>query len=196
MIQNGSVIHKHSPAINQRGGSACFALLILCFFLGCLGGSLLGSFFQFEFFLRDSFVFGKTEAPGIPMGFLYFIRFQLLAVILGSSYYGLALFPALSFFRGYALSCTAASIIAAYPARGIILAAVAVGLPALFSLPCFFAISIAGYNSSLRILRMVRGQSGPKKGKLFRLVLTCLPVLATGALIEFKLVPYLVSLFK
>ncbi len=196
MIQNGSFIHKQSPAISQRGDGACFALLILCFFIGCVGGSLLGSFFQFEFFLRDSFVFGETAAPGISMGFLYFIRFQLLAVILGSSYYGLALFPALSFFRGYALSCTAASIIAAYPANGVILAAVAAGLPALFSLPCFFAISIAGYNSSLRILRLVRGQPSPKKGRLFLLVLTCLPVLAAGTLIEIKLVPYLASLFK
>lgn len=196
MIQNSSAIHKPTYRFNQRGSTGCFALLILFFFLGCLGGSLLGSFFGLQFFLSDSFALAHINAPKLWLVFLHFMRFHLLAVVLGSTYYGLIFFPVLSFLRGYALSCTAASIISANPANGAMLAAISVGLPALFSLPCFFAISIESNKSALRILRLTRGQPSPAKDRLFSLCLSCLPVLALGTLVEYKLVPYLVSLLR
>lgn len=171
-----------------------FLVIILCFSTGCLAGSLAHSFFGFGSFLND--YLGAAEiASQNPIGlFFNFSRFQLVAFLLGTSFLGLALLPALSFIRGYALSCTAASIISAYPDNGIFMAAIILGVPAIFSLACFFVISIEGFKSSERIFHLVRGNSAPRKDKLYARFLACIPFLALGTLIEIRFVPYLISL--
>ncbi len=178
----------------QKNGRIYFVVLILCFSAGCLTGSLVGSFFGFDSLLND-YAGASVIASRSPVSlFFNYSRFQLVAFLLGTSFLGLALLPALSFIRGYALSCTAATIISAYPDNGIIMAAVILGFPAIFSLACFFVISIESFKSSERILHLVRGNSAPRKDKLYARFLACVPFLAIGTLIEIKFVPYLISL--
>ena len=193
MIKNNLTLGKHRLT-TQKESKLYFLLLILSFLAGCLAGSLVGSFFEFDSSLNDFIDFSTLETSSIVTVFFHFTRFHLVAFLLASSFYGIALLPALSCIRGYALSCTAASIISAYSQDGIIMALVILGIPAIFSLPCFFTISIEGFFSSSRILHLVRGNSAPRKDKLYAKTLACLPFLAIGTLIEFKLVPYLVSL--
>ena len=193
MIKNNLTLGKHRLT-TQKESKLYFLLLILSFFAGCIAGSLIGSFFEFDSSLSDFIGFSTLKTSGIVTVFLHFARFHLVAFFLASSLYGITLLPALSCIRGYALSCTAATIISAYPQDGIIMALIILGIPAIFSLPCFFIISIEGFFSSSRMLHLARGNSAPRKDKLYAKALGCLPFLAIGTLIEFKLVPYLVSL--
>ena len=189
-----SISPGNGSPLYQGNGKVYFFLLILSFSVGCLTGSIFGSFFGYDSILNDFpgiSVIGTSSPINI---FFNFSRFHLVAFLLGSSFLGLALLPVLSCIRGYALSCTAASIISCYPGKGAIMAAVILGIPAVFSLPCFFIVSIEGYMSSARIFHLVRGSSAPRKDKLYTRFLACLPILAVGTLIEIKVVPYLVSL--
>lgn len=193
MIKNNLTLGEHRFTY-QKESKLYFFLLILSFLAGCLAGSLVGSFFRFDSSLNDFIGFSTLEASSIVSVFFHFARFHLVAFFLASSFYGVALLPVLSCIRGYALSCTAATIISFYPQNGIIMALVILGIPAMISLPCFFSISIEGFMSSSRILHLVRGNSASRKDKLYAKAIICLPFLAIGTLIEYKLVPYLVSL--
>ncbi len=193
MIKTNLSKVEYGP-LRQKNSRIYFLLLILCFSAGCFAGSLTGSFFGLDPVLKDFSDF-STGCSSNPISvFLSFSRFHLVAFLLGSSFLGLALLPVLSCIRGYALSCTAASIISSYPEKGVIMAAVILGIPALLSIPCFFVVSIDGYMSSVRIFHLVRGNSAPRKDKLYSRFLACIPILALGTLAEIKFVPYLVSL--
>lgn len=193
MIKTNLTKVEYGP-LRQKNSRIYFLLLILCFSAGCFAGSLTGSFFGLDPVLKDFCDF-STGCSSNPISvFFGFSRFHLVAFLLGSSFLGLALLPVLSCIRGYALSCTAASIISSYPEKGVIMAAVILGIPALLSIPCFFVVSIDGYMSSVRIFHLVRGNSAPRKDKLYSRFLACIPILALGTLAEIKFVPYLVSL--
>ena len=178
----------------QKDSKIYFILLILSFLIGCLAGSIVGSFFNSDSPLNDFIGFSTLKTVNVVTVFFHFTRFHLVAFLLASSFYGIALLPVLSCIRGYALSCTAASIISCYPNNGIIMALVILGIPAIISLPCFFTISIEGFMSSSRIFHLVRGNSAQRKDKIYTRALLCLPFLLIGTLIEFKLVPYLATL--
>ena len=186
--------HGKHKRIGRTDNSLSFILLILSFLAGCLAGSLIGSLFEFDSALNDFAGISALETTGAVSVFFRFIRFHLVAFLLGSSYFGIVLLPVLSCIRGYALSCTAATIISCYPQNGIIMAILILGIPAIISLPCFFTISIDGFSASARLFHLVRGNSAPAKDKLYARTLFCLPFLIGGSLIEFKLVPYMVSL--
>ncbi len=193
MIKNNLSLGKHGLTY-QKDSKLYFLLLILSFSAGCLAGSLVGSFLKFDSSLNDFLGITTLENSSAVTVFLHFSRFHLVAFLLGSSFLGIVFLPVLSCIRGYALSCTAATIISGYPNNGIIMAVIILGIPALISLPCFFTISIDGFMSSSRIFHLVRGNSAPRKDKLYARSLACLPFLAIGTLIEIKLVPFLVSL--
>lgn len=178
----------------QKESKLGFLLFILCFSVGCITGSLLASLTPMNSVLSDFIGISRLESVGVPYVFFHFVRFHLVAFLLGSSIFGIILLPALSFLRGFALSCTAATIMSYFPNNGIIMALVILGFPSVISLYCFFIISVDGFMSSSRIFHLVRGASAPKKDKLYLRTLACLPLLALGTLIELKLVPYLVSL--
>ena len=193
MIKN-STRHGNDSILYQRDGKICFVLLILGFSIGCLIGSLIGPGLTYDSWLSDFLGLSKLQNMGVAAAFFHFSRFHLVAFLLGSSFFGIVLIPALSCIRGYVLSFTAASIISAYPQNGLIMAAVILGIPALISLPCYFLLSIEGFRSAARIFHLVRGNSSPRKDRLLTCSLACLPFLAAGTLAELKLVPYLISL--
>ena len=172
----------------------CFFIFSLCFLFGCLVGALLGSLFQQNNMLIEFTDFYSLGDSGFPLALLRFVRFHLLAIFLGSSVLGVILLPALTALRGYALSCTAATIISAYPDNGIIMAFIILGIPSLFSLPCYFILTGDAFFSSRRIYSLSRGNPSDTADKLVGRVILCLPFLLVGALIEMRLVPYLISL--
>lgn len=193
MIKN-NIRHGKDSILYQKDGKICFVLLILGFSIGCFIGSLIGPGTTYDSWLSDFVGLSRLQNMGMAAAFFHFSRFHLVAFLLGSSYFGIILIPALSCVRGYVLSFTAASIISVYPQNGLIMAAVILGIPALISLPCYFLLSIEGFRSAGRIFHLVRGNSAPRKDRLFACALACLPFLAAGTLAELKLVPYLVSL--
>jgi hypothetical protein len=171
-----------------------FLLLSLSFVIGALAGSYIGSFFNFDTALSDFIDFSALNSLSYFEVFFRFIRFHLAVILLGTSFLGIAFLPALSCIRGYALSCTAATIISSYPKNGIIMALIILGIPAVLSLPCFFVMSVDGFISSGRIINLLHGRASIRTDKFFIHALACLPFLALGTLLEMKLVPYLVSL--
>ena len=173
-----------------------FFLLTLSFLLGCIAGSLIGTFQNFDSPLNDFIGFSKLESSDFLSVFLNFIRFHILAFLLSTSFFGIILLPVLSCVRGFALSCTAATIISAVPDNGIIMAFIILGIPAVLSLTCFFTMSIDGFLNSKRIFNLVRGNSASRVDNIYMRSMACLPVLAVGTIIEMKFVPYLVSFLK
>ncbi len=172
----------------------CFFLAALCFVLGAILGCLLGISFPdlakgAENLLDFSFL-GK----GFISGFFGFALFSFIAVFLGSSYLGVAFLPLLMGARGYILSCSSASIISSLREGGLVMALIVLGIPAIISLPCFFAVAVDAAISSRRLGEITRGRYVPQKNKLMLHFLMTLPFLALGTLLEMKLVPYLVSI--
>ncbi|MEG0035714.1 MAG: hypothetical protein RR743_03550 [Oscillospiraceae bacterium] len=172
----------------------CFFLFSLCFVGGCLIGGLMGAMFssgsEFTQF-TDSTALGGTNYLLI---FYRLIRFQLIAILLGSSILGVAFLPLLCGARGYALSCAAATIISASPDKGIIMALIILGVPAIFSLPCFFAASVDAFFCSRKLCYLLRGACSPAPQRLLLRFLVYFSFTALAAFLEMQLVPYLVSL--
>ncbi len=192
MFKQGRFSVKTAQA-PRKDAKAAFLLLMLSFLVGCMAGSLIASFGGYDFVLSDFVGFNTLETAAFGYVFFYFIRFHLAALLLSSSYFGIALLPLLSALKGYALSCTAASIISCYSNNGGIMALVIVGIPALFSVSCFFIMAQDSLKYSRRLLSLVRGVSCPLVSGLYLKTMACLPFLAAGTVIEMKLVPYLVS---
>lgn len=192
--------HKLSPERHslphRKDSKFPFLLLSLSFFLGCIAGSLIGSFHDFDAALSDFIGFSALESSDFFYVFFNYSRFHIAAFLLGTSFFGVIFLPILCCVRGYALSCTAATIISCYPGNGIVMALVILGVPAVLSLPCFFIMSLDGFFNSRRILNLVRGNSAPRVDNIYIRTIACLPVLAAGTIIEMKLIPYLVSLLK
>jgi hypothetical protein len=174
--------------------SSRFLLLSLSFVIGAFAGSYIASFFNLDSALNDFIDISALKSLGYFSIFLRFVRFHLAVILFGTSFLGIALMPALSCVRGYAISCSAATIMSAYPKNGIIMALVILGIPALFSLPCFFIMSVDGFISSGRIANLINGRAAIRKDRFLVHSMACLPFLALGALLEMKLVPYLASL--
>ena len=118
---------------------------------------------------------------------LHFIRFHLVVILLASSFLGIALLPLTSCLRGYALSCTAATIISADSKNGLIMALLTLGIPAIFSLPCFFVMSVDGYLSSKRIFTLARGVSAIRTNGFLKSALVCMAICGKAMLSEGRL---------
>ena len=173
-----------------------FLLLTLSFLFGSIAGSLIGSFQNFDSPLNDFVGLSKLQSADFMYLFLNFIRFHILALLLSTSFFGIVLLPMLSCVRGFALSCTAATIISSVQGNGLVMALLVLGIPAVLSLTCFFTISIDGFGNSKRILNLVRGNSASRVDGVYMRTLACIPVLAVGTIFEMKFVPYLVSNLK
>lgn len=193
MMKKRLSLEKHTlPQIQES--KTRFLLLSLSFLIGAVVGSYIGSFFNFDSTLNDFVDLSTLKTMGYFAVFFRFIRFHLAVILLATSFLGVALLPALSLIRGYAISATAATIISSYPRNGVVMALVILGIPAVLSLPCFFIMSVDGFTSSKRITSLLNGKAAIRTDKFLVHSLACLPFLALGTLLEMKLVPYLISL--
>ncbi|MEG0875786.1 MAG: hypothetical protein RSD32_01840 [Oscillospiraceae bacterium] len=176
--------------------NSCFLVFSLCFTVGCVLGCFVGSVSGSP---ENVFHFSGAPPLGLASFFLIFLRiswFHIFAAALGSSFLGIGFLPILAGVRGYALSLTAASIILSNQQQGIIMALILLAVPALLSLPCFFIISVDAFFSSRRLLELHRGRSSVPRGKLPIHCLICAPILILAALLQMKLIPYLISLLN
>lgn len=170
--------------------------MLLCFFAGSIVGSFTGSFFSYDSAIGDFNFLTALSGQSFINILIQFTKFHIVVIILATSFLGIVLMPLLSCLRGYALSCTAASIIATNPKNGLPLAFIILGIPAIFSVPCFFALSVEGYFSSKRMLAYAKGIPSKRTNSFIKQLIVCLPALAAGTLVEMKLVPFLVSLLR
>lgn len=175
---------------DSKNYCSAFSLLLLCFSLGCLVSSLFGDVFfsAVPFFSGDGMLTGNFV-------FSSFV-FLVVAIFLATTFLGYILLPILSFFRGYLLSFTAATIIAGYQNSGVVMALTVIGIPALLTVPCYFVLASECFLYSRSQLMMVRNTPCAYKSRLCLYSALCLVLTAAAALLEVYLLPYLLSLMK
>ena len=171
-------------------------IIIVCFIAGALIGSFLGSFSSSLELpeLVTGLVERSAESPGFLLSLWNNSKYCLLVLALATSLLGVALVPLLAAFRGYLLSCAAASVITAYPDGGFALAAVILGLPALFSVPCFMLLSQDALGASKRLWILSSGRTKDSQANAaLGHIIVCVLLLAISALAEEYISPALVA---
>lgn len=170
--------------------------ICFCFAAGCL----MGAFASADLIGTDKEMPLPLDLPieggGILLKILKYIRFHILALFLGTSLTGVVLIPALAVVRGFALSFASASVLASSTEGGLLMCLTVLGLPALFSIPCFILLCEYGAGRSRRLIALANGRGPgfyePGSGTLF----ITLPVLIIGAIIDIWLVPKLVLMIN
>ena len=135
------------------------AALVICgafFAVGCILGSVFAGTVKSE----DGAVRIASEIAAGECGeisdfagvFTGSIKYHAAAFVLGFSVLGLAAVPLLAAVRGFAMSFTSALIIRAVGASGILPVFLAVGIPGLMTVPCFFAVAVHALCTSWGLL--------------------------------------------
>lgn len=168
-------------------------LILACFAVGCVLGAFFGSIFSTADFIGYELL-PLSDDSGFFNRTFRFVRFHLFAILLGTSFLGVFFIPVLTMLNGFLFSCASATIITAYPSGGIIMSLIILCVPSLFSIPCFIALCDDAFFRSARLLSLFRGRCPALGEKKDKSILFCLPVLAAGAVVDFELVPYLLTL--
>ena len=152
-----------APGRPGPAGLAPLILAILC--AAFLAGAVMGAF-------TSSAAAGEAAAAigedGQVYGYDTFLehlfgcaKYHVLVLLFATSVFGAVLIPAALAFRGFALACSAAGIAAAYPGRGVLLAAVALGLPAVLTVPALFLLAFDGFAFSARLSALCLRRTPP-----------------------------------
>lgn len=194
MLDNAILTSDPKPTLGYSPAPRAI-LIFACFTIGCVVGAFFGSGFSAAGVIDTYLLDTPLETGGLLLKSLRFVRFHLLVLFLATSFAGVALVPALALIKGFAFSCTSATIISAYPNNGIIMSLIILGLPSLFSVPSFICLCDFAFSRSARLLALTRGGYARKlrDGKRMLLIL---PALAAGIIIEVYLVPRLLPLMQ
>ncbi len=171
------------------------SILAACFIAGAVAGALAGSG-QLpageEILPGDGSVYGYETYAGLLFNCA---RYHLFVLLFSTSLLGGLLIPATLAFRGFALSCSAAWMVEAYPEAGTALSLIVLGLPALLTVPSLFVTAHWGEMFSLRLLagftrRPLPAQRMPRDNRALAVVV----MLFAAAAVEHFVVPPLVKL--
>ena len=183
------------PSFRRREDGGRVLMLLAQFFLcGCFIGSVFGNSRSLDARLSDFSGMDELGTQSFWPALLTFSKYHIAAFLLGSTYYGVLFLPLLCCLRGYAFSRTAAVLISSSTNNGAVTALAVLGLPAVFSLTCFFVLSLDAFLNARRVLGLVSDKHVPcVPHRLLRAAL-CFPVLLCGNAVSVWLVPKLVSL--
>ena len=174
---------------------ARFLLLCGCFLLGMLAAypvhrrigseslSQLSTYVQDYARLADGRVQQPVSLLSVAAAYL---RYPLLAFLLGLSAVGAVLLPMLCMVQGFFLSFSVCCFAASMGREGVLLALAALGLRCLFVLPCTLFLAGDGFSRACRALSPAR----PKREAVrWRALLFCVFVLLAGTVVECAIVP-------
>lgn len=172
--------------------------LLLLFLMGALVGSVVGSFS-----IGSAFPLSMEDDPArelLPGSFwdalLSSAQFFLLLLLSATSFLGVVLIPGLVFFRAYLLSCSVSALFAGASFRGLWLALLLRGVPALVTIPCFLMAAARAFQGALRLARLRFGwDSGPEPSASLQWILLPLLAVCADALYSFYLLPLLLQRF-
>ena len=182
-------------------------LLALFFLVGALAGHLCARSWDavaqsaLSGYLRDYcavYVAGGVSASLGGCVLLYF-GYTVLVFLLGFASVGVALIPALSGVFGFLTMYTVSAFVCCFGRQGAALAAGALLVRLLFTLPCFFAMAGAAWplSTELAMLTFGRGRrSAPVLygSRYFILFVLCVIILTLGVFCERLLTPLLFRL--
>ncbi|MBQ7778326.1 MAG: hypothetical protein IJ396_05405 [Oscillibacter sp.] len=124
---------------------------------------------------------------------LTYVRYPLLAVLLGFTAAGIVLLPCAAAVFGGSLSFSACCFTMSFGARGILLALTVFGLRCLVTLPCFFLLAAHGWSASAALAGLSFGRGKRAAGgSIWPLLGGVAAVLAAGICVEWSLLPWLV----
>ena len=182
-------------------------LLALFFLVGALAGHLCARSWDavaqsaLSGYLRDYCAVYDAGGVSASLGgcVLLYFGYTVLVFLLGFASVGVALIPALSGVFGFLTMYTVSAFVCCFGRQGAALAAGALLVRLLFTLPCFFAMAGAAWplSTELAMLTFGRGRrSAPVLygSRYFILFVLCVIVLTLGVFCERLLTPLLFRL--
>ena len=144
------------PRVIPGDTAKSFPVIAIPLCLGILAGTCIGMFST----IPDAFssVLGllqdKTADRNLIYAAAHSFRFVLSVLILSFTLYGVLLIPALSMLRGFLLGCSVAAMFQSGSFRGLLLAALSIGIPAILGIPAFILVSMDSFCISTSLFRL------------------------------------------
>ena len=192
----GRLLRREWASRSRYGRELLTLVILVAFFLiGSIGGSIIGTgqlSAGESLFLDDGNIYGYDNYLGLLVSCS---KYHIFALLFSTSLLGVLLIPLTMAFRGFVLSCTVASIAAAYPTHSFALIVVVLGIPAVFTVPGLFIIGFEGMLFSERLLSLYgRRTPRPEYGRRGNRVLAAFILAAAAAAAELLVVPAIVRL--
>ena len=182
-------------------------LLALFFLVGALAGHLCARSWDavaqsaLSGYLRDYCAVYDAGGVSASLGgcVLLYFGYTVLVFLLGFASVGVALIPALSGVFGFLTMYTVSAFVCCFGRQGAALAAGALLVRLLFTLPCFFAMAGAAWplSTELAMLTFGRGRRSTPVlygSRYFILFVLCVIILTLGVFCERLLTPLLFRL--
>ena len=126
-----------------------------------------------------------------------YLRFPLLAALLGFASVGVLLIPITAAAMGWLLSFSVCCFTAAFGPHGVLLSLAVFGLRCAVTLPCFFLLAVPAMETSgaLAALSFGRGRhtAAVTYGIVCHRLCVCVPVLLAGVCVDVWLSPWLLQ---
>ena len=184
----------------------CILLLSLFFLCGIFAGQALAQRGSgvvgrelAEYLRRYVTIDGSVSSRTVLSAVLLYLRYPLMAALLGFSSIGAVMIPgitmALGFFLSFSISCFAA----VFGPDGVLLATAVLGLRCLVTLPCYFLLAVHSWGSSAALASLSFGRGRRSASVTYgsqwwtRLVV-CFFVLMCGICAELLCVPLLLRM--
>ena len=148
-----------------------------------------------QYVTLDSGVSSKTILSTI----LLYVRYPLLAALLGFASIGVVLLPGVTMAFGFFLSFSVSCFTAAFGTDGIVLALAVMGLRCIVTLPCYFILAVHSWGSSaaLASLSFGRGRrtaSVTYGAEWWTRCVVCLLVLLAGVCVDLACAPWFLQM--
>ena len=192
---------------HQRGTSGQPLMFPRIFFLALFfsTGVISGHFFagrvpvstgqELEAYFRQYLLLvSDFSGKAVVSTFFLYMRYPLLAVLLGFSSAGMVLIPCLTFAFGFFLSFSVSCFAAAFGSSGILLAFAALGIRCIVTLPCFLILAEPAWEHAAGLAALSFGRGRRKSpvvlGRIFwARTVVCLIVLLLGVCTDLMVVP-------
>ena len=156
MLRNLNSFHSLivKPDAAEGKSSKVFPLIAVPLLLGIIFGACVGMFSLVpkEFASLLSVLQDQASDGGLLQTALRSFRLILISFFLAFTLYGVILLPPLSFLRGFLLGCSVAAVFQSEGLHGLLLAALSIGIPAIFGVPAFILSSVNAFRISSSLL--------------------------------------------
>ena len=194
---------------HRKGGQTSLLLqlflLVLCFLVGVLLGQFLAGRLpksvgtELDGYLEHYFrIEDESSWKHIGAVLLQYFRYPLIVVLLGFASVGIIFIPGITFFVGFLLSFSVSCFVAVFGAKGVLLAAAAMGLRCLITVPCYFIVAVPAWGRSAALAGLSFGRGRRASAIVYgrewrRVVILCLFVLLIGACLDLFCTPEMLN---
>ncbi len=158
MLQNNRFFSVAFPQSRLFAGitGKAFPVIAIPLCAGILIGACIGTFSTIPdaFSSVLSFLQDKSTDQSLIYAAAHSFRFVLSVLILAFTLYGVVLIPTLSMLRGFLLGCSVAAMFQGGGFRGLMLAALSLGIPAILGIPAFLLAAMDSFCISASLLRL------------------------------------------